>query len=43
MEQIRDIVCPECAAGKCHNCDSTAWDFETDEPCACSCTHISAV
>lgn len=40
-------VCPECKAGKHRNCDTTAWDFETDEPTACRCDeytkHLEAV
>jgi len=30
-------TCPECAQNKCRNCDSTAWDFDTDLPAACTC------
>lgn len=30
-------ICPECRDGKCHNCDSTAWDLERDIPTACAC------
>lgn len=38
--------CPECAAGKHPNCDSAAWNFTTDMPCACPCwvrQHIDEV
>lgn len=30
-------ICPECAAGKCGNCDGRAWDFTKDEPVICVC------
>lgn len=31
-------ICPECAQGKCGNCDGSAWDNKKDDivPCACS-------
>lgn len=29
--------CPECAAGKCRNCDGQTWDHERDEPGVCPC------
>lgn len=31
--------CPECAAGKCRNCDGTTWDEHTDSPTVCPCAH----
>lgn len=30
-------ICPECAAGKHGNCDTTAWDDEADLPVPCPC------
>lgn len=30
-------TCPECVAGKHRNCDTTAWDHDTDQPTACAC------
>jgi hypothetical protein len=30
--------CPECAAGKCGNCDGTTWDLTVDEPATCPCS-----
>lgn len=33
------VICPECAAGKCRNCDGTTWDDTTDAPTTCPCTH----
>lgn len=30
--------CPECAQGKCANCDGTGWDEVLDEPMFCQCT-----
>lgn len=30
-------TCPECAVGKCGNCNGQAWDDETDAPIACPC------
>jgi hypothetical protein len=32
-------VCPECEAGKCGNCDGTAWDKVRDEEAVCTCQH----
>ena len=29
--------CPECVAGKCPNCDGTAWDMAADAPTTCPC------
>lgn len=29
------ILNPECAAGKCSNCDGRGWDEEADEPVDC--------
>lgn len=29
------VRCPECQAGKCGNCDGSAWDVETDSPVLC--------
>ena len=29
--------CPECAAGKHANCDTTTWDFVADAPTTCPC------
>lgn len=34
-----DVVCPECAVGKCGNCDGTALDPHTDLIVACACGH----
>jgi hypothetical protein len=31
------LPCPECQAGKCGNCDGTAWDFDYDEYTVCPC------
>jgi hypothetical protein len=30
-------ICPECQQEKHENCDSTAWDWETDSPVPCDC------
>jgi len=29
--------CPECAQGKCRNCDDTTWDDLVDGLAACPC------
>ena len=29
--------CPECAVGKCGNCNGDAWDNERDERVDCTC------
>lgn len=29
--------CPECAAGKCQNCDALTWDNEADLYADCPC------
>lgn len=34
-------ACPECAAGKCGNCDDTAWDTGKDEPARCPCSLVA--
>lgn len=34
-----DAICPECRAGKCRNCDGTAWGIEADEPTTCACEY----
>lgn len=34
-------ICPECVAGKCGNCDGSAWDNEADEMVVC--THVHNV
>lgn len=31
--------CPECVAGKCGNCDGSAWDTVMDRPTTCGCDH----
>jgi hypothetical protein len=31
--------CPECASGKCQNCDSVTLDEATDEFVECPCYH----
>lgn len=36
-------TCPECAAGKCRNCDGTAWDDSADELTGCACGHAEAI
>ena len=35
----RPVLCPECAAGKCPNCDGTALDPVTDTIVPCTCDH----
>lgn len=30
-------ICPECTAGKCHNCNGEAWDFTRDQLTTCRC------
>ena len=35
----RPVLCPECAAGKCPNCDGTALDPVTDTIVRCTCDH----
>ena len=32
-------ICPECATGKCRNCDGNAWDDEKDDLTPCTCKH----
>lgn len=29
--------CPECAAGKCGNCNGDTWDDDLDQPAVCAC------
>lgn len=31
--------CPECAAGKCGNCDGGSWDLRQDAPATCPCAY----
>ena len=31
------VPCPECAAGKCKNCDGRTWDDEQDDYATCPC------
>lgn len=35
--------CPECAAGKHYNCDTTTWDVERDERADCPCARADHV
>lgn len=34
---MEKIECPECAAGKCINCDGIAYDSSKDELVECDC------
>lgn len=34
------IVCPECAVGKCGNCDGSALHPTRDEIVHCECPHL---
>ena len=33
-------ACPECAQGKCVNCDGTSWDARADAPAPCPCAFV---
>jgi hypothetical protein len=36
-ERPKPAICPECRVGKHGNCDTGAWDFDTDMPTRCDC------
>lgn len=38
MIDTKPMIDPDCNDGKHHNCDGTAWDWDTDQPTYCRCT-----
>lgn len=38
----RSWICPDCKAGKHHNCDGIAWDDDKDDFTSCGCDHAAA-
>lgn len=36
--KVEAMLCPECRAGKCGNCDGTTWNEVLDQPDFCQCT-----